>query len=257
MRVLEGRVFTEEEVNKFLQSRIRTSGILRRKHHESVAVFLPVWRPFRIVEWTVLGDSDPHYSMIDERMSPIVTSHNEQLLLWRPRYAAINITSIKSLDEEHSNQSIFDSHVERVMTDLYERRKEAQNALAEFDSELREKHTDQQQAVALIIPRTPGSIRKYNELIEKVKPLQSVIRATAIVANLPYKAVIEQGKLGERVHIGTYMALFTDLESGAKRNLILETPGAKSINEALRNGRALTRLCELNEDCRNAAVKNL
>ena len=61
---------------------------------------------------------------------------------------------------------------------------------------------------------------------------------------------IKSGQLGDRVYVKTIAAEYINNETSKSRWIFLETPGASSINDALKQGRALTRICSLNDQCR-------
>jgi hypothetical protein len=112
-------------------------------------------------------------------------------------------------------------------------------------------HRESMSVSTLLLPKSPSYTRKESQLVDEKKLSHSVLVATSLVTNCSIEDTIISAKLGERAFVNTIAAEYINNSTRDSRWLFLETPGTKSLNDALKNGRALTRLCSLNIRYRN------
>lgn len=261
MQVLPSLKFDQEPLTRFLSKRIQTQGIFRSRPLETLTVHPFVWRAFRRVRWEyVTEDRGPvrsSYSLIDEQCAGVVSDFNESILLWRPRYAEITPKSLPNLVDFPIDAVSEDRILQVQIKTLIENRKIAQLTLSGVTPSLREQQSGVITGLGAFVPRTPARRRREEILVAERKPAQGTLIATSLVTNCPETSEILKGDLDERVGVGTIVAELRHLEKGTTRFLILETAGVSSFDEALTMGRALTRLCELNPNCRKALKSRL
>jgi hypothetical protein len=230
-----------------MQQQAQTRGLFRRECVEKALTYPPLLRPFREVLWHVRTDNSEFWSLIDEDLSRLSLTPDQQLLLWRPLYAKCAWEEGKGHNVSSVNSNPNDSLLQATVDDLIARRLAAQHELDKSEDEIRKVQADRRAAVALIIPRLPSSVRKQQELEQERRPSQGVQVATSLVMNCPQDAIVTMGTLGQRVWVTTMMIEYQNLETKSSRLVFLESPTAGSLEDAVSSGRALTRLCHLNE----------
>jgi hypothetical protein len=238
-------------VNAFMQQQARRKGVLRRESVEEIVIFPPLLRPFREVIWHLGEDTSDCRSLIDESISHVSLTPDQQLLLWRPRYAHFDWIEDEESTYNSTNIDREDSCVQALVDEVLTRRMTARKSLDESEDEFRNTQADKRAALAFLIPRVPGSIRKQEDLEEGRRPSQGILVASSLVMNCPQNSRVIQGKVGSRFWVLTAMTEFRNLETQSSRLVFLELPITGSLREAVSFGRALTRLCQLNEDVRS------
>ncbi|MFW9805006.1 MAG: hypothetical protein ACFFFC_20325 [Candidatus Thorarchaeota archaeon] len=250
VRILHGSSFDMDSVITFMLQQAQRKGVLRREQVEEIAISPPLLRPFREVLWDLREDVSDCRSLIDESVSHVSLTPDQQLLLWRPQYAHFDWIDDDSI-HNIANFNPDDSYVQALVDDLLERRMTAQRNLDESEVEARKSQAAKKSALAFLIPRSPGSIRKQEEMEEGRRPSQGILVASSLVMNCPQNSRVVRGKLGLRFWVRTMMTEFRNLETQTSRFVFLESPTSASLREAVSFGRALTRLCQLNEDARS------
>ena len=250
MKVFSALEFEHEKIIKFLSRRIRKKGIFNRETCESLDVHFDLYRPFRFVKWKCSGDTSDvdnnRVSLLDETLAPVVKDLDDQLLLWRPKYSGMKMDEIEVIKQEDIPENI-EFHLQSVIDDLLMRRTESRDVLLAIDSDLHKMQRDAMSATSLVLPRSPSYPRKESQLVDEKKLNHSILVATSLVANCHIEDDIKSGQIGDRVYVNTIAAEYINKETSETRWIFLETPGASSINDALKQGRALTRICTLNE----------
>ncbi|NHJ13480.1 MAG: hypothetical protein EAX95_07370 [Candidatus Thorarchaeota archaeon] len=246
MAYLEGITIGQGKIALFLEGKIRTKGILKKEPIEELRISSFYWRPFRIVEWITSEGQGSNASVVDESLAIPELESNEDLLLWRPNYASIAATKGDGLKEEASDSD----GLLQLIQNLVQKRLDAQERLAELEPEVRRIQADRRAAAGVLLPRTPGGLRKDAAVMERRQPDHGLLLATSIVMNVPNSVMVKDFTLGERVYVGTVSAVFIDNESSEERDLHLESPGAASLSAALKNASGLTRICSINGNCR-------
>ncbi|TFH09033.1 MAG: hypothetical protein E4H14_05220 [Candidatus Thorarchaeota archaeon] len=241
MEIIKADWVEKANLEQLLQKKVKKLGYLEK--------YQVVFRPFKRVTLTITGkrsDDIMHKdSLIDAGLAPLVQDDDHRLLLWRPRYS--NSSSI--VDEDLQEPEINSDAVQRVIDDMMEKRWHAQDQDEEMKPKLRRLQVDPLSTISIIFPRTPGGLRKEQVLIENRKASHAYIFATSLVTNCTPKDIIISADIGNTVLIETIIATYQEDEK-MTRVLALETPNTNSFKDAIKTGRALTRLCELYVECR-------
>ncbi len=249
MRVLSSREFDSESVQEFFESKSKKRGLFKREPLENVIHFPLIWRPFRYVHWLDEEGEGVGISLIDEELSSsVVLNEDEQILLWRPRYANLETHECKKSKPADSDVTVDDDSVQKIVDALVKRRNDAQDALEELTPEGR--GADPQTALALVIPRTPSRQRKREKIADEIRYHHGILAGTSLVSDVAQEAKVQRGEIRDRVYVGTYLAEFRTHKTDDIRLGAMETPGASSLRSAWSLGRALTRLCELSDASR-------
>ncbi|MHA2313353.1 MAG: hypothetical protein ACXADC_14995 [Candidatus Thorarchaeota archaeon] len=252
MRVLSAREFDSEAVHEFFESKSKKRGLFKREPLEDVTSFPLIWRPFRYVQWISDDEDICGMSLVDEELASSVSlNEDEQILLWRPRYANLESHECEDCQPVKSGVSVNDNSIQRITDALVKRRNDAQEALDELSPEGR--GADPQAAMALVIPRTPGRLRKREKVADEIRYHHGILVGTSLVSDVPQEARVQGGIVKDRAYIGTFLAEFRNLGSDDIRIGAMETPSASTLRAAWSLGRALTRLSELND----ASLKHL
>jgi hypothetical protein len=233
----------------FFQKKVKGSGFLSKKSNETLESFKVVYRPFRKIYLNItkssIDDTYQSESLIDETLFPLVPDGSHQMLLWRPKYKDCpRITSEEeyySKIDEHTLQSFVES--------ILEKRWQAQEFDEEIQPKLKRLQLDPLSTVAFLLPRTPGGLRREQAIIDDRKESHAFILATSLLTNCSPKDIITSVDLGETVLVETIIGIY-ESKDGSSRLLALETPCTKSFSDALKAGKALTRLCDLYGECR-------
>jgi hypothetical protein len=214
-----------------------------------------LWRIFRRIRFETRSEtgapSGPCYSLLDEECAAIVTDPNEQFLLWRPKYATLLPITIDESVENSQDLESDEATLQIAIDAVIKERQMAQFTLSETDPDLRRLQTGVVTAFGAFIPRTASKRHRERELSEDRKSAYSTLIATSLVTNCPEQHTIQRGIMEERVVVTTIIAEYKQITDNSTRYLFLEPSGVKSLEEALENGQALTRLTELNDKCRN------
>ncbi|TFF91935.1 hypothetical protein EU546_08020 [Candidatus Thorarchaeota archaeon] len=248
MKIFSGLDLENKVLQAFLQSRVRTEGIVRRRPLEELGRYLTVWRPFREVK---LGLADirgkrltPAVTFIDENLGAKVVDPNHRMLLWRPRYSGISTKETDHDDEAVMADDIPPS-VSSVVDELTEKRRESQEFDEEIGPELRKAQADPIGTIALIVPRPPAGVRREREMLEERSPLHAYLLASSLVTNTNPRDIIKSVQIGRRVFAHTVIAKYRRIAVDEVRYLSLEAANASSLREAEVSGRPLTRLLDL------------
>jgi len=232
-----------------LKKQVKSTGFRSKKPSETLESYRVVLRPFRKIILNAKrirnDESFQTQSFIDEELFPYVSDPNYQMLLWRPKYS--DVTSVSQEMEYES--SIDEKALQNIIDEMMERRWQSQEHNDELRPKLKRLQLDPLSAVTFLVPRTPGGIRKEQAIIDDRKESHAYILATSLLTNTSPNDIIISSNLGETALIETIIAKYIS-EDETSRLLVLETPGTKSINDTVKAGRALTRLCELYGDCR-------
>ncbi|MFX1482341.1 MAG: hypothetical protein ACFFCP_04045 [Promethearchaeota archaeon] len=228
---------------------------MSRRKVETLDRVLVLYRPFRRITFTMstndtsTGVTKTSTSLIDEDFASISKDPDHMLLLWRPRMASL-IESVEENDKPDpypGNQEA----VNRVIDELVQLRQRGQEEDDELRPHLRSLQADPLSSVSFLIPRSPGGIRREEEILENRRETHAYVLAASLVTNSALNDRIESKEIGERIFIETIVAEFKDLKSGKSRIVLIETPGSKTMNEAEKTSSALNRLCSLYDECYN------
>jgi hypothetical protein len=142
--------------------------------------------------------------------------------------------------------------LELFISQVVENWKTAQTMVTSITPEIRKTQSSIFTGFGAFVPRTPARRHRERELVDDRKSHQAMLRALSMVLNCPEHYSIERGIVEDRVGVGTLAAEYTHLDDQSTRYIALETAGAHNLTEALKKGRALTRLLTLNEQCKTA-----
>ena len=252
MKKLRTPDYTDDEINEFLESEIKKEGLLAKRDIESLERVLVLYRPFRHVILRISGvapgTEKTSNSLIDEDFTGYFVDPDHRFLLWRPRLAS-NIDESIIEDEEPDSYSGNKDAVQEVIDELVRLRWEGQEEDEELRPELRSLQADPLSTIALIVPRSPGGLRREEKILEKRKGSHAYVLASSLVTNCSPRDIILSAEIGERVFVETIVAEYRDPESNATRLLMLETPGTKSLRDAKKAAGASVRICQLYNSC--------
>lgn len=247
MKVFEIEEFNHDEIESFFRKKVKRKGILSKQDMESVTIFPPVWRPFRFIKFNASrissDEKESFHSLVDETLAPLAIVSNDWFLLWRPKYLANNIqerdevnSPTSSISEPSGLQDYIDAFVVKIQ--------ESQKTLFEMDEELRGIQLGSGAAFPMLIPRSPKSRHRENDLAQERKSIHGFSVAASLVTNCPLDYRIDSVEIKMCVCLQTIMASFQEIESGKERLLFLENVGKGSPDKALQNGIALSSICE-------------
>ncbi|MBN2229198.1 MAG: hypothetical protein JW779_06350 [Candidatus Thorarchaeota archaeon] len=239
-----------------LTKNARTIGFGKKKPIEVLERYQILYRPFRRVNLDItdarINIQSQVSSLIDEELIGKVQDQNHRLLLWRPKYATLESADIEGVEFEAVYTDV--DMMQSIVDDILEQRWYAQTEDDEMGPKLKRMQADPLSAIAVIVPRSPGGLRREQKLIDERMESHAYVLATSLVTNCSPKDIITSAKVGERIYAETVIAEYLK-NDGSRRLVIYETPGAKTMNEALKAGHALSRLCELYAECRNVLLK--
>lgn len=247
MKVFKYKQFEPKAIEDAFKRRSKKEGILRRREVETTKVSAFLMRPFRQVNWELREISETVSSFVDEGIANVISDPDESLLLWRPNYANLPFEDLSDSNVRRS-PSISQTDLGEKVSSLIERRRSAQEKLAELEPEMRQLQIDRRQAVQLILPRTTLAGFKEARVVKERLTPHSVLLATSMVSNCSNESIIEGVTLEKTVYVPTSFAKYTQIDVERSRLDFIEMAGVSSIGEALRNGRALTRLCTINKE---------
>jgi hypothetical protein len=255
VRVLSAPEFDSEAVQEFFESKSKKRGLFKREPLEETNHFPLIWRPFRFVHWLDEEGEQLGASLIDEELASSVSlNEDEQILLWRPRYADLETHECKDCKPVASGGANDDS-IQMNVNALIKRRNNALDALEELAPEGR--GADPQTALALVRPRTLGRQRKRDKVADEIRYHHGILVGTSLVLDVAQEVKVQSGEIRNRVYVGTYLAEFRHYTSGDVRIGAMEIPGVSSLKAAWSLGRALTKLCKLSEDSRKQIKKSI
>jgi hypothetical protein len=142
MKYLTGYSFVDSDIESFAKRNQKKKSIFNREPIENFRISKPFWNPYRTIHFFNANNQLIATSVFDESNFPLVTDENEHLLLWRPRYADVNIKDAASesagdlsLPEEESLQ-VF-------LMEIMDRRNEVQVASNDLTEELMDRQPRQ------------------------------------------------------------------------------------------------------------------
>ena len=239
----------KENLEKLLQKKAAKSGRLSMDSEEKLESYHVVFRPFKKVTLNITGkrvdDLQQRFSLIDAELAPLVLDDDHRILLWRPRHANCKT----STDESITQPEIDSAPVQSLIDEMMEKRWQAQEHDEEMRPKLRRLQVDPLSTLSILLPRTPGGLRKEQVLIDDRKASHAYIFATSLITNCTSRNIITSADIGETILVETIIANYR-AEDESTRILALETPGTRSFNDAIKAGKALTRLCQLYVECR-------
>jgi len=250
LKVFEALEYTTDELKEFFEKQIRREGILKRRDLEVLDDIQLVQRPFRKILWKLENPSGSEEkvrcSFIDEELASMIRDSDHRFLLWRPRYAILQINEsedsvdIPSIDNADA--------VQEVVDELVLLRWKGQELDDELKPRLRNIQADPLSAIALIVPRTPYGLKREAKILEERRDIHSFLIASSLVMNCSPKDIVTSVNIGERVFVKTIIVKFREFSNEMSRMLYLETPGASSLRDAQKSGLALKRICDLYPD---------
>lgn len=254
MKKFKARDYTDDVINKFLESKIQQEGLLSKRVLESLERVTVLYRPFRRITLKMDGvDSNSGLgktssSLIDEDFAGSITDPDHMFLLWRPRLANLfeeDIYEDEKIDQYPGNEEA----VQGVLDELVRLRWKGQEQDEELRPQLRSLQADPLSTIAFIVPRSPGGIRREDKILEERKGSHAYVIAASLVTNCKPRDVILKAEIGERVYVETIVAEYRKIENDETRLLLLETPGTSSLRDAQKSGMAITRICKLYKTC--------
>jgi len=257
MKIFVGPEFIDEALHSFAEARMRRKGILRREPREIFQIGKILMRSFRRVEFF---DSDSNListSLIDDEFTSLVNSIEETILLWRPRYVDLLLEDVAFGFSESKTYNEKLESLQAIVNDFLGVRKTAQNNLLELKDEIADIQNNWRSTASLLLPRSPSTLMKQEEVAKAKRHSDGIIRATSLVMNCSDSSSVEYAVLGESALVETTLIEFHDLEKESDRIVALENPSAESIDDALSKGRALTRLLEINGKCREMLINTI
>ncbi len=252
VEILKADWLNNVDLEQILQKKAKTKGLLTKKPIETLESYKVVYRPFRRLTLNITGlrvdDTSQTVSLIDEELASLIQDSDHRILLWRPNYSNLRTSANNTIELEKEFNSNEDS-LQGVIDDMMEERWTSQELDEEMRPKLRRLQADPLTTISIILPRSPGGLRKEQLIIEERKGSHAYILATSLVTNCLPKDIITSVDVGERVLVETIIAIYR-ANDGTSRMLAMESPGTNSLNEAVKAGMALTRLCKLYGNCR-------
>ena len=250
VKAFEVLKYNTKELTKFVEGRIRREGVINKRNLETLENLRVVYRPFRRVTWNLESYTGSirkrSSSFIDEQLSSRIEDSDHRLLLWRPRYADLQIVDL-GWDDPDIDDNI--DSIKEILDDLMRERWTGQELDEELRPKLRSLQSDPLTSIAFIIPRSPHGLKREEKILVKRKEIHSFILASSLVTNSDPKDIMLSAEIGNRVFVETVFAQYRDLSNDSLRFLYLETPGARSLIDTQRAGKALMRICDLYPEC--------
>jgi len=247
LKVFEAPEYTTDELKEFFERQIRREGILKKRELEILDGIQIVERPFRRISWKLENPSGfekkVRSSFIDEELASMINDSDHRFLLWRPRYAILQVKESEDLVDIPFIDNV--DAVQEVVDELVLMRWKGQELDDELKPRLRNIQADPLSAIALIVPRTPYGLKREAKLLEERRDIHSFVIASSLIMNCSPKEIVTGVDTGERVFVKTIVAKYCDVSNKMSRILFLETPGASSLRDAQKSGLALKRICDL------------
>lgn len=256
MLEFESTSFDPIDLEKYFLKKRRSKGFFKKELEEKFVKFIEVRRPFRIVDLEVQNESIVRKvkTFIDENACSWVVDHNQMLLLWRPRYSDITMKEVELEDCVEVLTS--ENELKSSIRNFIDMRQNAQDQIQNLDPDLRKLQSDYMSVTSFIIPRTTRKLKDEDKILENRKETHSILLASSLVASLSPEDVVCSFSIGERVYVRTLIASYKHKYTEETRIIVLENVSASSLDNAIKNGLALTRLCELNSEF-NAHIQSL
>jgi hypothetical protein len=258
LKVLVGPVISDDDLNLVAQARAKKAGLFRGRPQESVRITRSIPRRFRTVSFLDSSGDCIGTSLLDMKLSHLVRPGEDaatSMLLWRPRYAGLPYREIEA--SFRSNLVPDDPDHRAFLEEFILARKQAQRDLVESRKDFAKVEKEWKSATSLLIPRAPSRLAQHEEAARKKREADSWTRAFSMVMNCSEESAVENHELGDVHLVMTRLIIYSDLNSEKVRMVAAENPSATSVEDALSKGRALTRLCEIDEDCFRAVMKEL
>ncbi|MFW9958629.1 MAG: WXG100 family type VII secretion target [Candidatus Odinarchaeota archaeon] len=255
MKVLKGLNFDDDLLHAFATLKTKKKGLLRRESLEHYQIGKKIVRQFRYIHFFDAEGEFISTSLLDEEFASIVKDFEERLLLWRPRY--INLVEEEASFEFPARKTINEEALRAVAQELINTRKKAQENLADLQTEIAKTQNAWKSAASFLLPRTPSSIMKQEDIAGMKRSEDAVIRASSLLIGCSDDSVIESAKIGDYILVATILIRFSSNNDESTRILALENPSAENFEDALSKGRALTRLMDINEKCRQIIIEDV
>lgn len=236
---------TERNIQNFALSNVRKRGVLKRVEIEEVQFRFPVFRPLKRIHFYDGLNVEVSTSLIDEELSGLTIDFNEHILLWRPLYFELT----HSIDHESETAADNSSNVQDIVDNIVDIRLNTHQDLQDFEPQMRDVKVNWRSTTSLLVPRTPSSLKKQEEVEDHQRMMIGILTATSIIMNCKNEDRIEFGKIGESIYVETAVLRYARIDTTSTRIVALEFPNIDTIREAERAGRALTRLCSINKSC--------
>jgi hypothetical protein len=255
LKRLKAPEYTNDEINRFLESEIQREGLLSKRAVESLERVMILNRPFRIVrlKMSEIGSDSgvvmESSSLVDEDLAGSIPDTNHVFLLWRPRLASLLDKQIEMVDIPDPYPGK-EKAAKGIVDEMLSLRLQAQEEDEEFKQKIRSLQADPLTTIAFVVPRSPGGIKREQKILDERKEGHSYIFASSLVTNCKPGHIIQSAQIGERVYVETVVAEYRNLEDSSRRLLFLETSGSSSLREAKKSAGALTRICQLYSECK-------
>lgn len=247
MKGFEAPDYSMEILTKFFERHTRKVGIISKRSLETLEQVTMLYRPFRkiLFELETASGRKKAVSFIDEQLSPSIADNDHRFLLWRPRLASFNIEDV---NEDHAELDNVES-IKQIVDDLILDRWNGQELDDELHPKLRSLQADPLTTITFLVPRSPYGIKREDKILAERNEIHSFVIASSLVTNCSPKDIMLSAEVEDRVFVETVSAQYRSTTDDSQRTLYLETPGSNSLQDALKSGRALTRICDLYPDC--------
>ena len=255
MNTLPGLDFSSENLQALAKTKAEKKGILTRELLERFEVAPPFVRQFQVINFHSPENEIVSTGLIDVELALYVKELEESLLLWRPRYAGLlSKDSSEYLSEGHSEKES-ETALSSVIMKLLETRTSAKNKLLELGESVSKIKADWGGASSLFMPKSFSSIKKGEETLRTKRFADGMLSAISLVINCERECEIDSTSFGRHLGVETVIIRYTGVQDNSVRLLALESPAAQKLSHTLTNGRALTRLLEINTNCRDFVLK--
>lgn len=257
MRIFLGPDFIEETLYSLAMKKTRKKGTFKKDSIESFKIGQSIMRIFRYVHFFDSNDNIVAKSLIDEELASLTRGFEEALLLWRPRYVDLAEGEVPfEYPQERIEMGSTDT-LESVVNEFISERRTAQEKLSELREEITKIQNEWRSTSTLFLPRSHSKMRNHEKTIEIKRSLDGVIKASSLVTNCPETSIVEYAEESHCILVKTILIKFKTSSNESTRLLALENPSAENTDDALSKGRALTRLLEINEKCKEIFLKRM
>ncbi len=254
IKILLGPDFIDESLHSLATARTKKRGVLRREPIESYQIGQSTMRAFRYIHFFDSDNNAVSTSLIDEEFTPLVRSFEEVLLLWRPRYVSLVKEDAPFDYPQERTSNVKREYLKSTVNDLINERRTAQEKLSDLRDDIVKIQDNLRSSTSLFLPRSRSSIRKHEEIAKMKRSADGVVKASSLVINCLDTSIVKSASIGNCVLVATTLIKFRSLENDSSRILALENPSTGDIPDALSKGRALTRLLDINEKCRQMLI---
>jgi len=255
MKILKGLNINDDLLHAFATLKTKKKGLIRRESLEHYQIGKKIVRQFRYIHFFDAEGEFISTSLLDEEFASIVKDFEERLLLWRPRY--INLVKEEASFEFPGIKTNNEEALRFVAEELINTRKKAQENLLSLQTEIAKTQNAWKSTASLFLPRTPSSIMKQEDIARMKRSEDAVIRASSLLIGCSDYSVIESVKIGDSILVATILIRFSSHNGESNRILVLENASAENFEDALSKGRALTRLLDINEKCRQIMIEDV